>query len=624
MLFQLISGYVLLDLKGNAILIENFNIPHKFCQLIYSDIIETINRNIGSIHFRSISLLKIKNYFIHLRKAGNYILSVISKEDDPRIQLAIETALRKINSLDYTPNQIFSDVVAMRKTKKIINKVLENLPPSAKKLWILADKLLTESHKIERHKKWGINKLHLAQGRIGVEGLDLPKRKTKETIGDLIAMYMDGKFRDVLIRAPNLFYFGDSPRILYVLAALNLVSLDPKVKAPTLEEIKGVILNIHNPSIKEYLMLLLDSYVRPVSATHMKEILLKNKRKLLGMIENSDAETSCIYSLMIMRAPLRDVLGYLLKKFLEVSILMSTRVLSSIYKMEVAKCSPPKYDVWKKLLAKLYDGFKESIKHGGEIPFHHLFLVQQILLWALFIDELGIRHIARIFKAFIDKEKGYYGRLRTKSRDVPNDLKVENIDVTFNKLLNILIDILSEDESEKLIRAYEDDLLEMLKWLISLRYRRRIRTNIYQTTASSLIGLMSRISMKRGIYIDDIPHIIKEISTYCMDMHANYDLITYAEIYLGMSEAVGYMAMLLPEEERNPILDELCSLMKTFIDMLPEKNYTRSLMTVRTIEFLSVIGSEKSKQEAKNLLKSNRDILSTFFYEYCEKYVSLV
>ncbi len=612
-LSMLICGYILFDSKGNALLIDSICVPLKLCQTLYRELIGIVHSKIKAILSTSPPIIYLRGYYVYLGEHEGYILAVIADDEDTRIFLGIKNALARIASTGYRPEQVFRETVVMGRIKKIIMHSLSVLLPSTKRLLIIADRILKERSISERHMSLDIPSLHLRQDRISGVGLAKEGRKGAIDLESLIMMYMKGDFRSVIDHGLDLFHLGDLPKILFSISAINIMGSETRSQKISAGMIKSVIMEIEDDILRDYLMAVLDSYIIPVSNDTLVALIYKAKRKLLDRIENTNRESSLIYSLVVMDIPIRDVQGYLLRKFLEISELMSTRILSMIYTLEIQVCNPPEFEVWQKYLQKAYDGLKESLNRGGEIPFHRLFIVQMLIIWALYIHGMNAKHIYKLLDKFISNEYKYYKILNRKSRHVPNAIKVKNVDLTFNILLAILMDISEHDKVLRLVDHYRDILLATLKWLVLLRFKRSINTILYQTAVSRIIGLLSMMFSIRGIYVEDIPKLVKEHANYCMDMYSNYDNLTYATIYLGMAEALAYMAVLYHEETKREILRCIYDSLKPFVKVIQEESLIKALLLVKMVKILKMIGTNEAIIEAKKLIMEHEEGLSTFF-----------
>jgi len=606
----------LLDNKGEILLLESISVEYKNHQEIFTNVINTIRENIDAVKSLDLRIIKLGGYFLYLGTNKDFILAVLSAREDDRFLMAINLALRNIRLLQNI-DKIKSNVTIREKAKKVIFDSLSNTPPSSRVLLKLADDMIEATPTTDRLKNIGVDKLHLFAVETEIESLR--KTSSKEvTMESLIQAFFDGDFSFVVRNAPNIFSKGDLPRIIYAIAALNVNSFDPRVKSPSLGNIKGVVLDIEDPLAREYLLLNILAYFRPIESHKKVEVLMRNKRRLLEKIESEDNIEADVYSLLLSDAPLRDVLSFILKKYSGQSNLLRLRIINRIYAIKTRDENPPHISLWIKMLKKFINYFTEATSKGGESAYHQLMILQRILVWGLSIIDMDPMSIQKEFENFIRYEREYHGRIERKSKFVPNELKANSINITFNVVFRILLDI-SEDDMNLLIKNNWDIIISLIKWLVALRFKRRIRTDTYQMVVSRLLGLIAKMASERGIYIENVPVLVREMAEYCSAMQTEYDLYTYASVYLGMAESLIYMAKLFPDELRVYFLDELFKALKKFISLLSKRSVLRSIIIIRLLDILSLIENEASQIEGQRIKEKHKEELSFFFREYAEK-----
>lgn len=597
---------------------ENISVAYEVDPNILSEVLDMIRENIDAIKNLDMKTAKINERYLYFGVNDRFVLAVLSLGEDERLILAINLALKNISAIQNI-NLIDSNVTIKGKAKRVIFHSLSHLPPSSRLLWKLADDIINATTTAKTIKNIGVDKLHLFMGETKSESLKRSSFAKKSTMDRLVRAFFDGDFKFIVEHAPSVFGEGDLPKIIYAVAALNLNSFDPKVRAPSLEKIKGVVLEIEDSLTREYMLLNIRAYIRPVGESEKIDILLSDKRRLLEKIENGGSFEAEVYSFLLSDAPLRDVLSFLLQKFSKVSRYLQLRIINKIYTIKIREETPPHTSLWLKLLKKFITYSIRASKKNDELAYHQLVILQKILVWGLSSMDMDPEILLEKFRFFIEYEQKYHEKILHRSKRVPNELRTDSINMTFNIIFNILLDTVPNSDAELLIKNYWDVVISLIKWLVALRYKKRIQASIYQIVVSGLIGLVVKMAAKKGVYVENIPFLVREIAEYYGDIHADYDFDTYVHVYLGMVEALTYTAIMFPRDIRTRILNELFNALRELVFILSEKNFLRSIILIRLLEILTLIETEDSKSKRQQVKEDYWENMSPFFRSYAQK-----
>jgi len=619
MLSRVICGYILFDGRGNPILIDADD-RYVGRQDIFAGVIEFIYLNMGRIRREMIDRFDLLGFTIYVGFLGDFLLAVISDTRDPRVRFALIDILRNIYELGYSGNLIFSNIVAKERVRRIISGGFSLPSPNIDRVRDLAERMMLCMEEAPRSTELGVDTVYFRIGQVRPKiKTTWRHRKKTRNIDDILEYYLKGMFDNVVKYAPSMFDEGDTPKILYVKASINLMRSGRSTEPPSVERINSVIDMIDDPLAKEYLRLSIGMFIGLDAFQRISTFLKEKREELLSRINSIDETTRIVYSILLADAPIWEIMETILWVFEEKSGLFSTRLLSSIFDKDITTTPPRTIESWRGIYNTINRMFEESTHFKGEVPQHYFYMLQLIALWGLTVDGQTFRQGLELLGEFSLMRRENIERILVMRDVLPAPIVIKTI-YMFAIITDMIISILSVEGIEKILKNSWDILRRILVRIIDNRMTYRISMDLYGVIIAGLLGVLSKISLLRGEYIVEIPRLVREVAQKDIEHIWSYNRTVYAQIYLGLCLALANNALMLPTESPR-ILIELSEATEELIDLLPRSNLMRTITIVKTIEFLTRSTSNECEERTKYLLRKYLEDIPTFFLEYLKRII---
>ena len=460
----MIIGYLLFDWGGTLLIDDQFlSLLTDEKESLFAMLMTAVSHAMNKILNQRPKHMELEKMHLYFGFEDPYMLAVIADIENDEYQLLAEKIIREIKESNISPDDINFNPVAKQTVKNLIRKRILRMPPSMTHLRKLSELLFSMADFIERKEAIKITTL-LPEKRELRATKPKKKYRGKIEINNLIDMYLSGNLESVIEKASGLFdsEHGEFARILYAKSGIILNMYDPDIKAPTQEEIYGIIKEIRDPIIREYLELELRSFFeipkknpyRDVFLRHLDKIREKQKQSKLWEIIYDIAFTPNSYLPFM-----EDIIEkYKQKSSFLVFMAKEIKLINEIFHR------PPK-DItdWLSRFSEVKLLFEKAIKENSIERFHHFHALILTLSLGALTPNLSAEDGIKIFKHFIKYIEEYHEKIIEKTKKVLSVHRAQSYYFMYSILLRPLFEISDKKDREKIISSRRKKIIDLIK-----------------------------------------------------------------------------------------------------------------------------------------------------------------
>ena len=618
----MILGYIILDLGGNLVVYkELIHFAGDRYQALFSSIMKAINDIMGEVFKSRLRHVELEKYHVYLGFGDKFGVIIISDmEDDRLVDLAsrIAKALNKYKDIDDVMLQI--DTAKKMDIQKTIEKIIFGSPPSILSIRKLAESLLAVMGE-SKGELLGLKEVRPRKFKPGI--LEKIKRilVAPVSINDLLEEYYQGDLIEVVKKAPSLFSdenFGDLAKILYSKAALTLNSFDPIVEAPSLNEIRSVIVTIKDPFARKYLESELKAFYTVGSYNERRDLFLKHQFELFEKLSSTNDAISSTYAILINPLPYRQLLEYLERKFIDKSDYLYAMALEMRILLNILTQPPESPEEILSLMGRVKSLFEKAYKSRSKSMYSYFHVLQFTLVWGSMEKKLSVGDGVKLLEMFIDLFDSYKEYLIDKGYYSTNRHKAVNLYFAFNIVLRILLELKSNPA--ELVDKYMDYVYEKTKWFVGLGKTNRIMLDMYYISLAGLISILSRMALEKKKFYRDMINLIIELANPDMESFWQYNEYHFAHYYVDLLDAIGNIALFIDlEYVRSNILMKVAFGIERICRMFQDTPIIYYIEIVKAIRFYLLSKVPEGKNKARELLDYVKENASPFIVYLAKK-----
>ncbi len=564
--------------------------------------------------------IEMENFHIYLIKYEKYTVVFFSDIEDDTVPRIVKSLGDIINSYlkDIDPNIIaIENNKILEEIRKKADELLIKNPPS---IHFIQSLTLSVSQAIDGFKKYtSLNVKEVKPSRTKFSLISRMKKaiSSPPSIKELIQLTYDGKFEKVVELAQG--NIKDTENVdyiksLYVYAGLVLNTFDPKVKAPSLDDIYSVTMEINDDLFREILIAKINGFIKLGSYNDVREIILNNKNVIKALV-SEDSVRAKVFQIIITPPYDTELLQFLKNKFEGVSEYLFAFNFEMIEVLKIFFSKPKSIDSWLKQIAiarNLYDNTKNPIAKSiyGHLIFFYNF-------WGLLLPDLSEsdgKNIIDTLEQFWTEEI-----FPTIKNSMPGDNRHKAVLVYFalGSIINIALTLYS-DKAKEIAKRHRDEAVFSLEWILSIGNANRENLDMYFTSASSILAATARILWENGEVSRDIPKLVYKFTKENIEKFWTLNAYHYAHIYIALLESLGYSLLSLPKDSgiRRSLLEQIASGIEIAAQKFPDNQLMQYLIMPEAIKFYYASGSEFGKNKADEIIKLFEGKLSPFMNKY--------
>ncbi|MGQ4891613.1 MAG: hypothetical protein ACP6IP_03890 [Candidatus Njordarchaeia archaeon] len=448
--------------------------------------------------------------------AGDYIyVVVVSTVHNPELSSIVEEIMGKLKDAG-----VDSDIESINETleKMIWNTVkpiLVNVVPNIDSIRdIIAQinsllvgvedtfRIEVESFKPEKYKLTLADRIRL-----------LFKRRVK--FEELLSKFYEGDFEFVIKNASSLFgsEYDDYAKALYAKAGILLNTFDPKIAAPSLEEINTVVMEIREHLLTYLLEIELNRFNSPIALSQYMGMIGGLRNNILQELNKNDLGSEI---LAIVLSPMHSLgLNQVITEKLREKSKLLTAINESANSLVNLFVKPEEnfsdwLNKWSKLINLLVSSETAETKIYEPLYFEQLvYETLRGLASNFMVAEDGLDFVERVCNIY--KTKGRAFITDPSYAGVPNRNKALGIGFALGYLSLITLYKLNPEERANYVKEFLNDLIPLFKWLTSVGTANRDYLDYYYFYSALFLQVAARYIYEAGHVNKQLIKLVEEI-----------------------------------------------------------------------------------------------------------------
>jgi len=565
--------------------------------------------------------IEMENFHIYLIKYEKFTVVFFSDIEDDTVPRIVENLGEIIKSnLDNIDTEV---VIENSEIIKEISRKAEELlvknPPSINFIKSLTLSVSQAVDGIRDDTKLKIKDVKPSRSKFSLISRVKKVIRSPPSIEELLQLTYSGNFQKVIeLTQGNIKDIENMDLIksLYVNAGLILNTFDPKVKAPSLDEIYSTAIEINDDLFREILIAKINGFIKLGSYNDVREITIKNKQKIKELI-NEESIRSKVFQVIITPPYDTELLHILKNKFDGVSEYLYAFNYEMIEVLKIFFAKPKSIDSWLKQIAIAKNLYEKATNPIAKSIYGHLIFFYNF--WGLLLPDLSEsdgQHIIETLERFWTEEI-----FPTIKNAAPGDNRHKAVLVYFalGSIINIALS-LHADKAKEIARKHRDEAVFSLEWILSIGKANRENLDMYFTSASSILAATARILWENGEISKDIPKLVYKFTEENIEKFWTLNAYHYAHIYIALLESLGYTLLRLPKDSgiRRSLMERIASGIEIAAQKFPDNQLMQYLIMPEAIKFYYASGSEYGRTKADEIIKQYEGKLSPFMTKYIE------
>ncbi len=537
----MILGFILLRRGGVPVLVEEL-VPiltregRDFLPSIISALHDMLTKVVGE----RVRWIGLEETQLYLRPGGDYMLALISDVRSERVELVAEDMIRYLEGLGVGPG--IAEGKVRDEVRRALVDIIRRHPPSLAFVRELARRFPEDGFRgqgMEVGAEYPRPEV-LRPGIVDRLRVLVPRGVSVDRLVDL---YLEGRFEDVVRRAPACFGTGDDlARALYAKASLMLRSLDPGVGAPELDEVASVVEGIGDPPLREYLRAELRCFYELGTYNERRRVFLENRRYFLESLAEEGVRGD-VLSLVLTPIPCGPALDHLIDRLRGRSEYLEALLYASRLLLNLLTRRPESPEEVEEVAAWVRGRMQGVEARPAKYVYAHmLFFVHS---WALLCGNVGAGEGRGLLKRLLEFVERWFDELYEAKR-LPNRYKGVIFYFVMNVILRLaLLGALEVDE--EVLNRYALRALMLLRWVRGLGAANRIEVDMYYVTLSGLLAAASLLFAEMGSYVRGAPRIVADLARDEMEGFWELNEYHYGHYYVDLLETLGNTALALED-----------------------------------------------------------------------------
>ena len=594
----MILGYMLIDSGGTLILSEEIvKLTTEERKALFASAISAVTNLFNEIFKSKVKHVELENLHFYFGFSKNYVLVLVSDVEDDMLQTLVDEILRNIELQNIDLDEVSIKPELRQKIGMIIKETIFTSTFSIQTIQKLA-KMVIASVDLTKGEKLGFKYIPPRKYKPGLLAR-IAKRFGKPTLEGVLKKFYEGKLEDVIKDAPDLFEKDkDLALALYAKAGLTLNSYDPRVPAPSLDEVHTAINKIEDEALKKLLLAELEAFYELGGSGKIHDVFMKYQFSFYDKL-NDPGIKGDIYSLVLSSVNLIPLLEYLEHRFRSKSDFVTAQVLETKYFMLLSTRPPMEVSEWLSLLGELKVKFNEAYQRRSPSAPYYFNILFFTFIWGITNKGLSEDDAIKLIKEYEEKFEAYREEIIDKSIRVTNRHRMHILYLEYLiKLLMFEIEGVNSD----ILRKHLEYLKGKLEYLIGLGQTNRVMQDTYYASIAGLISILSRLAYETGTFIADIPEIITNLADPKIVALKEYNEYQYARYLADLLIALGNTALFIPLEVlRGNILLQIAH----GIELVARTFHSKPLIyyheLVQALRFYLLSKTPAGKEKAKEL-----------------------